>query len=220
MNIVPHGEWSKRGTWGSVNAAPKPGTLRAWVVHHQAGSVGNRDGLAQARHIESIHFNKRRKDGSHTWGMVAYSYIIATDGTVFEGRGLRHGNGANYSKTGPYGNGNTLSVCFAGDWHTSGPSQHGGILEPVEGSILRRMHTAFSTLVRELGDHLPLDPPLLGHRDVSATSCPGEYLYNLVLGGLFDSLPPEPPPQSDQPDFVTRGEVAMMITAALAENER
>ena len=217
MGMVPFDKWSKRGVWGSVNARAKK--LEAVVVHHSAGSNVNRDSLAQVRHIESVQFNRKRKDGRHTWGTVAYNYVIATDGTVFEGRGLRFGNAANRSKTGPYGNSNTLSVCFSGDWGTKGPASLGATLEPLHKSQLGRMWKSLAELLPTLEPDLSAGAKVLGHRDVSATDCPGDHLYSQVLTPLAP-LVTTATTVEDPDELMTRAMVVELVERLLPGSER
>lgn len=155
--------WSELGVWGKANRARPPSKIKALVVHHSVTPPTGYS-LAEVRKVEEVIRNRGK------FGMVAYNWIVASDGTVCEGRGLNYGNGANSSKR-KYGNWNTLSVCLVGKFHE--PRHE---LENLDLQL-----DGCRRLVRWLNrDAFAANPivTIVGHRDVSATACPGDRLYN------------------------------------------
>jgi hypothetical protein len=98
------------------------------------------------------------------WTDVGYAYLIDYEGVIYEGRGYEvwgaHSPGKNHQP----------SVALIGDYSTSPPSD--------------AMHRS----VYALKDHL-LAGNLRGHRENTATSCPGNAAMAKVVDG---PAPPEP----------------------------
>ena len=195
--IIPFSEWTVHGVWGRANKA-RP--VRALVVHHSV-TTATGNPVAEVRHVEEVIRNRKK------FGMIAYNYVIASNGAVFEGRGLRYGNGANKARRGAaYSNRDTLSVCFVGRFH----------LDPAPKERLDRQITACQDLLRHLNENELKSNPIrvvCGHRDVSATSCPGDRLYNRI-SKIRKVRPVDLPAPADADDGlparitgVTRGQV-------------
>ena len=132
MQIVRFNEWTVRGRWGGTLSFNGPAA--AAIIHH---SVTNPTGdpFADARQVEEIIYRRRIKS---RFSMVAYSYLVHPDGTVFEGRGVRYRNGANNrTKPGTLSNKNTVSVCLIGTYTEADTTPHqddavAGLLEYLE----------------------------------------------------------------------------------------
>ena len=89
------------------------GPVDGLVVHHSVTAI-TADPVADAQTVENVIYQRRFKS---RFSMVAYSYLLHPDGTVFVGRGSAQRNGANRNqKGGPLNNSNTVSVCLIGDY--------------------------------------------------------------------------------------------------------
>lgn len=119
-------------------------------VHHTADPGPRRkDVRAYLRQIQSFHMDTRG------WSDIAYNYLIAPDGTVWEGRGWgvvgAHTEGHNTK---------SIGICFMGTFTTQTPTPAAQI--------------AFSKLHAHLERKGARIRGTYGHGDVYATSCPGK----------------------------------------------
>jgi hypothetical protein len=153
-----------REDWG---AAPARGTYVSQnideITIHHAGSWDGVTGPAQFRSWQSWHFHLG-------WPDIAYHFIVGLDGKVYEGR--------------PYS--------AAGDTATEyDPSGH--LLIVVEGDFDVVTPTAdqvemLAEMVAWGSQQFDVDVATVnGHRDLAATTCPGENLYALIKDGTIAS---------------------------------
>lgn len=152
-------------TSGGNSADPRGGL----VVHYDSSNQS----LASKPHSECIAYwqwcRRFHTGPSRGWADVGYSYFACAHGYVMEGRGPRREQAAQ-----PGGNRTHYSVTLA-----TGPTD----------TITEDQINA----VRELRLHLMDDyrnaGTVLGHRDFTATSCPGDRAYALVTSGTFSQPP-------------------------------
>uniref|UniRef100_A0A674MQB6 Peptidoglycan recognition protein 5 n=1 Tax=Takifugu rubripes TaxID=31033 RepID=A0A674MQB6_TAKRU len=89
-----------------------------------------------------------------------FSFLVGFDGTVFEGRGWgvvgAHAKGFNNE---------SLGIAFMGNFNNDTPSSEAVL------SVRQLLHSGVSQ------GFLCPDFALMGHRDLSATECPGANLY-------------------------------------------
>jgi hypothetical protein len=159
--MIEFDEWTARGVWGAPPPfrAPAAGV----VVHHSVTRVTN-DGFADAQTVENVIYQRGG------FAMVAYSFLLHPDGTVFEGRGSRYRNGANRNdKGGLLENSNTVSVCCIGDYRTD--------------RVTAAQQTAFSRLLSDLRRDgiVAVDAVLVPHGDLAYTACPAN-AYDELTG--------------------------------------
>jgi hypothetical protein len=131
------------------------------VLHHTTGSYASH---ATVRSIQAFHQGPERK-----WADVGYNFLIAPTGEIFEGRGWgyagAHARGHNSA---------SIGVAYIGDGRKSVPDAAKRSILLLAAEADRR----FGKLKR------------VGHRDVGATACPGDVLYQWWMAG--PSLPKEP----------------------------
>jgi hypothetical protein len=137
------------------------------VLHHTTGEY--RD-ASTVRAIQAFHMGPSRK-----WADVGYSFLIAPDGTVFEGRGWdwvgAHARGENSV---------SIGIAYIGDGRKPVP-------DAAKRAILllsAEADSRFGKLRR------------VGHRDVGSTVCPGDELYGWWVSG--PSLPAAAPQSGSQ----------------------
>jgi len=134
---------------------PKHVTVASWkdgvdvFVHHTADPGPRRKDVRKyLRQIQSFHMNTRG------WSDIAYSYLIAPDGSVWEGRGFNvvgaHTEGHNTKGIG---------ICFMGTFTTKAPTP--------------AAQAAFTQLHKYLAKKGARIRGTYGHGDVYPTSCPG-----------------------------------------------
>lgn len=108
----------------------------------------------QVRGIQRFHMDDRG------WSDIAYNFLVAEDGRIFEGRGWGWVGAATYNW-----NSHSHSFCYLG-------MGDGPISEEARKSFrwLRAEHA------RRYGRSY-----CKGHRDVRATACPGDWLYRWAI---------------------------------------
>lgn len=146
-------------------AKPARSVLRAdWnrpvtvFVHHTADPGPRKSDVRRyLRQIQRFHQETRG------WSDIAYNYLIAPDGTAWEGRGYEvvgaHTEGRN-SKS--------IGVCFMGTFTTAAPTP--------------AAVAAFDQLLERLRLHGAQISGVHGHGDVYPTACPGRGVRQAVLG--------------------------------------
>jgi hypothetical protein len=154
-------------------AKPSHVTKLRGVAIHYAGFNVEGDPAAIMRSIQRTHMEQRG------WWDLAYSACVALDGTVLEGRGLLVRTGANGTNA---SNRDYLAICLL-----IGPDQ----------TPTTAMVEAVRELIGVVQHYQPLATEIIGHRDIKATSCPGDDAYDLVRRGAFQpdaDVDPTPQP--------------------------
>jgi hypothetical protein len=156
------------------------------IVHHEAGSNSPTDYTNVVRNIYVFHTQ------SNGWNDVGYNFLVAQDGTIYEGRdgrGVMDGDnvlGAHFCGT----NTGTMGICLLGNYMTAQPSE--AALTSLNRLITWKM--AKEGLTNPLGTaaHAASGKTLQvisGHRDgTCATDCPGTNLYAL-MGQIRSGIP-------------------------------
>ncbi len=149
--------------------------VKLLAVHHTAMTVtgDTRTGVERMRALYQYHSQNRG------WGDVGYHFIIDEDGQIYEGRD----GGRNVVGGHAYCNNvGTIGVALMGNFELEQPSQ------PQMKSL--------QWLLADLADQYDIDltkpvryhgksyPPIVGHRDLISTACPGYYAYE-VLGQVL-----------------------------------
>ncbi|XP_051033477.1 N-acetylmuramoyl-L-alanine amidase [Phodopus roborovskii] len=158
--ILPRCRWGAAPYRG--NPTPLQLPLRFLYVHHTyvpaPPCTTFQSCAANMRSMQRFHQNERH------WDDIGYSFVVGSDGYVYEGRGW-HWVGAHTRGHNSRG----FGVAFVGNY---------------TGSLPR--DTALNT-VRDLlpscairAGHLQPDYKLLGHRQLVHSDCPGDALFNLL----------------------------------------
>ncbi|KAH8275980.1 hypothetical protein KR018_000488, partial [Drosophila ironensis] len=152
--IVTRSEWNARPASGPIDSMETP--LPRAAIAHTAGSGCSDDaGCALAmRNLQ--HYQMSRQQFSD----IGYHYLIGGNGRVYEGRSANQRGafaGAN--------NEGSLAIAFIGNFVQAEPSQ--AALDAAQQLL---EHSVQKGQLRE-------DYKLLGHRQLSATSSPGDALY-------------------------------------------
>jgi hypothetical protein len=160
-----------RAEWGAAPAKSRtaliPEKVTRLVLHH---TTGRYSGPQTVRQIQAFHQGPERN-----WACIGYNFLVAPDGTIFEGRGwgLSGAHARGYNAT-------SIGVAFIGDGRL-----------PVPDAALRSIGWLAGEAERRFGR---LDR--VGHRDVGSTVCPGDALYS-----WWKSVPrpvvAEPKPEPD-----------------------
>ncbi|MCU0341141.1 MAG: N-acetylmuramoyl-L-alanine amidase [Spirosomaceae bacterium] len=171
--VVPVSTW--RTGLPAPKELPSATQVRHLVVHHSAGSNSSTNYTDVVRNIYVFHTQ------SNGWNDVGYNFLIAQDGTIFEGRdgqGRMEGDnvlGAHFCAK----NTATMGVCLLGNYQ---------MVQPSDASIRALLQLLSWKLKKENLDVLTTEPhpptapqgnlsTLVGHRDGCATDCPGNNVY-------------------------------------------
>lgn len=146
-----------------------PKDVKKIIVHHTATTSNLKNADEAIRAIYYYHAVTRG------WGDIGYNYIVAPDGTVYQGRagdeGVVAGHASGY-------NTGTVGIALLGNYE--------------EDQLPAEMMQSLTALIYEKAELHGIDidgtgkyrnktmANLLGHRDVDATTCPGEYTYDYL----------------------------------------
>ncbi|MFO8029250.1 MAG: N-acetylmuramoyl-L-alanine amidase [Cyclonatronaceae bacterium] len=178
--IFPLPDYVDRETWSahydlSNTASRTPTNVSHLVVHHSAGNTNSSDFAAVVRSYWDFHTNGRN------WGDIGYNWLVDPNGVVYQGRAFNLDGNKNVRGTHAGGfNTNSMGICLIGDYTNIRPAEEGLAsvyevlawkadernIDPMETSL----HTPTMTNYRNI----------LGHRDVSSTSCPGDRFYPML----------------------------------------
>jgi len=187
----------RRSTWGAQpwaswnpGCTPRPlaasGGVQIIVVHHTASNnvYSRGEAVNQVRSYQYWH------QGNNRWCDIGYNFLVDRFGRLYEGRE----GSMNAAIIGAHAAGfNTRSVGIAmmGQFHPGAlPTASSVSAEMLAGvqlmvsAVAQRwnINPAASTSYRPADPSLPLRsmPTLVGHRDVNATTCPGDIGYALL----------------------------------------
>ena len=152
-----------RDAWGARPARPggRPHTITRMTIHHTAVVLGdNRNSPARLRQHQRYHQDEQG------WIDIAYHVGVDRNGNIFE---LRTPDLAGDTATSYDPAGHFLVVC-EGDFDQEAVTE-----DQLHGAAL-----AFAWAAQKFGI---ATETLAGHRDFTATSCPGTNLYSHVSSG-------------------------------------
>lgn len=173
--LIPASEWRK-GLPDPVGEREST-TVEHVIVHHAASSNDNHDYVSVIRNIYLLHTQ------SNGWDDIGYNFVVAQDGTVFEGRDNQgvadtdNIKGAHFCGK----NSGTMGVCMLGNYMETSPTTNA--LFSLKHLI--RWKCGKSNINPITSSHHPsssdpLLPHVAGHRDGCPTACPGDSLYPFV----------------------------------------
>ena len=114
----------------------------------------------------AIRGHQRFHQDDRGWADIAYHYLIDLEGNVYEGRPVTAvgDTGTNYDPTGHF-----LVAC-EGDFSR----------QPIPDA----MRESLVMVLAWAADTFGVDPSVIrGHRDLAATTCPGDDIYSLIENG-------------------------------------
>ena len=159
------------------------------IIHHSATDAGNVDPTQIVRSIYNFHTK------TNGWDDIGYNFLIAPDGTIFQGRdnfGLfdkDNVKAAHYCSK----NSNTMGICLIGNFTNNSPSP--AAINSLELLISWKTNkenlNIFGKSIHPIGSNSTLTT-IAGHRDscYTKTECPGQKLYNRLdeVRMIADSL--------------------------------
>ncbi|XP_068144620.1 peptidoglycan-recognition protein SC1a [Drosophila tropicalis] len=154
--VVSKAEWGGRAPSWTVALGNYLGYA---IIHHTAGSYCETRAACGAvlRSVQNYHMD------SLGWPDIGYNFLIGGDGAVYEGRGWNH-MGAHAAEWNPY----SIGISFLGNfnWDTLEPNMIASAKELLQDAVNR--------------GQLSSGYVLYGHRQVSATECPGTNIWNEI----------------------------------------
>ena len=177
-----------RREWGAKPAKATtplhPARVNLFVLHHTTGSYR---GARTVRQIQAFHQGPKRG-----WSDVGYNFLIGDDGTIYEGRGWgfvgAHARGENSR---------SIGVAYIGDGSRPVPDAAKRAILELLGEAERR----FGSLRQ------------VGHRDVGATSCPGDVLYRWWVSERLSEPDPSPGGWVAEPEEVAAERISERVSA-------
>lgn len=187
LNDFPKPAMVTRTQWGCPQGqgsqwSPSYMPVSHLIVHHSAGANTASDWAAVVRSIWNLHTN------TNGWGDVGYNFLIAPDGTLFEGRsGGDDAVGAHFCGY----NNNTMGTCMIGTY-TSVPPTTNSVNKLISlltwktaQKGIHPLQTSFHAASNRNLRHIS------GHRDGCSTECPGTITYNTlpsIQQNVFNNL--------------------------------
>lgn len=166
-SVVSRTDWGCPDGQDSPSWPPEYEPVTHAVVHHTVSSNDDTDFAARVRAIWYFHTVTRG------WGDIGYNYLVARDGSLYEGRA--GGDDMVGAHAYPV-NAGSMGIGFIGTF----------ISDPVP----QPMVDSAADLIAWKADQKDFSPQgwgwlhdrwlprILGHRDVSETACPGDVLYS------------------------------------------
>lgn len=170
MRIIGRADWN--ATPASLPSVKMRLPAGAVYIHHSVTQPSDNP-RRDMQTIESI--------GMQRFGQFPYSFCISPhDGEILEGCGLRRG--AHTAQR----NSNAFGICWVGNYNEQNPK-------------VQQLDATRWLIAKLRSDgHLSPTAPILGHRDVYATACPGNKLYAMLneiripWGGTMPESPDRP----------------------------
>jgi hypothetical protein len=159
----PRSDWLPAGE-SFVAPALQRDRIEQIVIHYIGTARAPRDSK-----VWMLNEHRRTMSRENPYAFM-YNSHVALNGETWEGRGLQFRNAANGSATNP----TTWSIVFGVD------GQNEASAAQVAGA--RR-------LILGLRDHLGRDVPIIPHREIGSTQCPGEGITAQIRSGIFERNP-------------------------------
>lgn len=157
-------DYVPRSTWGNLSnrANRVPINVSHLVVHHSDTPNNASDWEAVVRSIHRFH------TGTRGWADIGYHWLVSPEGTLYQGRAhMPSGNPDVQGAHAPGANSFSMAVNYLGSFTHAEPSH-------------AAHDTAAETLAWKADEQgIPVGR-VQGHRDWTATECPGESLYGLL----------------------------------------
>jgi hypothetical protein len=156
----PRSDWLPKGE-PFVAPALQRDRIERIVIHYIGTAKAPRD---SGRWMLQTHRDTMSRENPYVF---MYNSHVGVNGETWEGRGTQFRNAANGAAT----NASTWSIVFAVDGQEPA--------SPIQITGARK-------LVRGIRDHLGRDIPLVAHRYVGQTQCPGEGITAQIANGTFE----------------------------------
>lgn len=171
-NVIPASTW--RFGLTPPKELPLQTAVKHIIVHHAAGSNTAANYTDVVRNIYVYH------TASNGWNDVGYNFLIAQDGTIYEGRDgqkIMDGDnvlGAHFCSQ----NGGTLGICLLGDYMTAQPTDKSveSLANLIAWKIKKEKIEPIGNTLHSVSGKILNN--ISAHRDgTCSTDCPGNNLY-------------------------------------------
>ncbi|MCB9261667.1 MAG: N-acetylmuramoyl-L-alanine amidase [Flavobacteriales bacterium] len=146
------------------------------IVHHSAGANDNHDYLNIVRNIYLLHTQ------TNGWDDIGYNFLIAQDGTIFEGRESQGIDSTDNIKGAHFcgKNTGTMGICLLGNYMETSPTEatKKSLAELLAWKCFKDGITPFGSSFHESGGATLAH--IAGHRDGCSTACPGDSVYQML----------------------------------------
>ena len=169
--FVPQDEW--RAGLPVPSYTRRATSVEHVIVHHSATFNNLTNYTNVVRNIYLFHTEENK------WSDIGYNYLIAQDGTIYEGRSSGSQSIDNDNVQGAHfcgKNGGTMGICLLGNYNTAIPTDTA--VASLEQLTAWKVDKESLDPLRE-SPH-PANPNLqtiAGHRNGCSTACPGDNLY-------------------------------------------
>lgn len=176
MQLVPRDEWGAKKPRGITKLT----RVKGMAVHYSSALRERKEDHSLCdevvRSIQLSHMSPSVSDPTKPWADIAYNFLVCWHGWTFEGRGWGVRSAANGTN---YGNDNYFAVCFLGGDEAN------------RDDVTDAGRRAIWEVIQECGRRYT-NNAVVGHRDLKATTCPGEELYTWIKAGCPVNIPPPP----------------------------
>jgi hypothetical protein len=150
--------------------------VRHVIVHHSAGSNTSTDFVNTVRNIYLFHTQDRG------WSDIGYNFLIARDGTIFQGRSFGDASPESDDIRGAHfcgQNSGTIGVCMLGNYNTAVPTDTSiaSLVRLLSWKLDKENLQPFTTFPHPANNMLGV---IAAHRNGCATECPGDNLYVML----------------------------------------
>ncbi|XP_052870252.1 peptidoglycan-recognition protein LB [Anopheles cruzii] len=130
------------------------------IIHHSYQPAACHSKLECIKAMQSM---QRFHQDERNWNDIGYSFAVGGDGRIYQGRGFNV-----VGAHAPRYNANSVGICLIGDWTAELPPK----------TMLAATETVIEYGVRQ--GIIAQNYTLLGHRQVRATECPGDRLFEEI----------------------------------------
>ena len=187
-----------RSDWGAVppvRTVPVSKRLKGVCLHYMGFPVRTEDPVRLAQSIQRNHMAEPKN-----WWDIAYSELVAQDGTVLEGRGMLYRSGAQGSTA--HNRAYVALGLLLGDGDEVSPEMIQAVRERI--AIIRFFQ--------------PQATKIVGHSDLKPTSCPGNHVRALLHARAFEpDATDSPTPPAAQRTLQERVEAIELGMATIYE---
>lgn len=192
VNVVNRAGWGAQPwAWGNPGCGGGPsvnrGGVNLVVVHHTASN--NTYNRAQA--ANQLRIIQRWHQVNLGWCDIGYNFLVDRFGTIYEGRFRSSGAVVTGAHAAGFNTG-SVGISMIGQFHPGATPQAApvsaellGGMRRLIGGLANRWDINPAATTRYGGRSMPM---VVGHRDVNATTCPGNTAYAL-LGQMRSNIP-------------------------------